>query len=68
MTILYMARQKKPTTVRSTRFFEEIADAVDKYADDQMLSSNAAVNKLLRERLVDLGYLEARNSKQPESS
>ncbi|MDZ7960218.1 MAG: hypothetical protein RMY34_20435 [Aulosira sp. DedQUE10] len=58
MTVADMPRQKKPTTTRSTRFLSEIAEALDKYADDQMLSSNAAVNKLLKERLTELGYLK----------
>jgi len=52
-----MARQKKPTTARSVRLLEDIAEALDNYADDQLISSNAAINKLLRDQLVDLGYL-----------
>ncbi|UKP01594.1 hypothetical protein [Nostoc sp. UHCC 0870] len=52
----YMARQKKPTLARSVRFLEEIAEILDNYADDQMISSNAAVNKLVKERLEQLGY------------
>ena len=57
MTTIYMARQKRPTTARSIRLIDEIATAVDNYADDQLISSNAAVNKLLRDRLSDLGYI-----------
>ncbi|BAZ83691.1 hypothetical protein PN497_09220 [Sphaerospermopsis kisseleviana CS-549] len=57
MTTAYMPRQKRPTTARSIRLIEEIATAVDNYADDQLISSNAAVNKLLRDRLADLGYM-----------
>lgn len=57
MTTAYMPRQKRPTTARSIRLIEEIANAVDKYADDQLISSNAAVNKLLKDRLTDLGYM-----------
>lgn len=52
-----MARPKKPTLQRTTRYLEEIVEALDRYADDQMLSSNAAVNKLLKEKLTELGYL-----------
>jgi hypothetical protein len=54
----FMARQKKPTTNRTTRYLNEIVDALDKYAEDQMISSNAAVNKLLKERLTELGYIQ----------
>jgi hypothetical protein len=57
MTTAYMPRQKRPTTARSIRLIDEIATAVDNYADDQLISSNAAVNKLLRDRLSDLGYI-----------
>jgi hypothetical protein len=53
-----MARQKKPTTNRTTRYLNEIVEALDKYAEDQMISSNAAVNKLLKERLTELGYIQ----------
>ena len=52
-----MARQKRPTTARSIRLIDEIASAVDTFADDQLISSNAAVNKLLRDRLSELGYI-----------
>ncbi len=64
MTVAYMARQKKPTTTRSTRFLSEIAEAVDNYADDQMLSSNAAVNKLLKEKLTNLGYIPSNDLRE----
>lgn len=57
MTTTYMPRQKRPTTARSIRLIDEIAAAVDRYADDQLISSNAAVNKLLRDRLSELGYI-----------
>ncbi|MDM3858057.1 MAG: hypothetical protein PT120_24985 [Aphanizomenon gracile PMC649.10] len=57
MTTVYMARQKRPTTARSIRLIDEIASAVDTFADDQLISSNAAVNKLLRDRLSELGYI-----------
>jgi hypothetical protein len=57
MTTAYMPRQKRPTTARSIRLIDEIASAVDNFADDQLISSNAAVNKLLRDRLSELGYI-----------
>ncbi|MHC5929339.1 hypothetical protein [Nostoc sp.] len=56
--ITFMARQKKPTTNRTTRYLNEIVEALDKYAEDQMISSNAAVNKLLKDRLTELGYMQ----------
>jgi hypothetical protein len=52
----YMPRQKKPTTARSVRLLDEIVALLDAYADEQMISSNAAVNKLVKERLAQLGY------------
>jgi len=58
MTTSYMPRQKKPTTNRSLRLLDDIAEALNNYADDQMLSNNAAVNKLLKEKLIQLGYLK----------
>ena len=57
MTTAYMPRQKRLTIARSIRLIYEIAIAVDNYADDQLISSNAAVNKLLRDRLSNLGYI-----------
>lgn len=57
MTTVYMARQKRLTTARSIRLIDEIAAAVDNFADDQLISSNAAVNKLLKDRLSELGYI-----------
>lgn len=59
MTVIrYMPRQKQPTTTRSIRLIEEVANAVDAYADKELISSNAAVNKLLRDKLIDLGYIK----------
>lgn len=60
----YMARTKKVTTARSLRLIEEIAEAVDEYADDQLISSNAAVNVLLRDQLASLGYIPTKKAKQ----
>jgi hypothetical protein len=53
-----MTRQRKPTTNRTTRYLSEIVEPLDKYAEDQLISSNAAVNKLLKERLTGLGYIQ----------
>jgi ribosomal protein S20 len=58
-TVRYMPRQKQPTTTRSIRLIEEVASAVDTYADKELISSNAAVNKLLRDRLIELGYINS---------
>lgn len=54
--VLPMVRKRKPSVTRSVRFFEEVAEVLDQYADDIMISSNAAVNKLIKERLEQLGY------------
>lgn len=56
MASTYMARQKKETTTRSTRLLVDIAEALDKFADKEMISSNAAINKLLKEKLREMGY------------
>ncbi|MGI8501129.1 MAG: hypothetical protein ACR2LR_08305 [Hassallia sp.] len=58
MTVEYMPRQKKPTTNRSLRLLDEIAEALEAYSDAQMLSNNAAVNKLLKDKLTELGYIK----------
>ncbi len=57
MKVSYMARRKRETVAKSIRFISEISDAIDKYSDDQLISINAAVNKLLKEKLTDIGYL-----------
>jgi len=36
----------------------EIVEALDKYPEDHMISSNVAVSKLLKERLTELGYIQ----------
>lgn len=56
--IAYMPRDKKPTTTRSTRLLLEVAEALDSFADDQMISANAAINKLLKEKLTEIGYIK----------
>jgi hypothetical protein len=64
IVISYMPRQKKSTVARSVRLLEEVAAAVDLYADNQLISSNAAVNKLLRDRLAEIGYMKPGNDIQ----
>jgi hypothetical protein len=58
MTVEYMPRQKKPTVNRSLRLLDEVAEALEVYSNEQMLSNNAAVNKLLRDKLIELGYIK----------
>ncbi|MGI2907668.1 hypothetical protein [Tolypothrix sp. VBCCA 56010] len=52
----YMARQKKSTVSKTTRLISAINDALQNYADDQLISENAAINQLLKEALVQKGY------------
>lgn len=56
INIACMPRQKRPTTAKSLRLLEDIAEALDRYADEQLISTNAAINKLLRDKLSELGY------------
>ena len=56
----YMPRPKQDTKARTVRFLVEVADAVDRYADKELISANLAVNKLLMAKLAELGYLEGR--------
>lgn len=53
-----MPRQKRETVARSTRLVTEISEALDKYADDQLISQNAALNQLLKEILTTKGYIK----------
>ena len=55
-------RQKKPTVNRSLRLLDEVAEALENYSDEQMLSNNAAVNKLLRDKLIELGYIKEKQT------
>ena len=57
MAVNYMVRRKRETITKSIRFLSEISEALDRYADDQLISINAAVNKLLKEKLGEVGYL-----------
>jgi hypothetical protein len=49
-----MARQKKETINRTIRFYPEIVEMLDAYADKELISANQAINKLLREKLQEL--------------
>jgi hypothetical protein len=53
-----MGRQKKETINRTIRFYPEIAEMLDEYAESELISANQAINKLLREKLQELGYKE----------
>jgi hypothetical protein len=53
-----MARQKKETINRTIRFYPEIVEMLDTYADKELISANQAINKLLREKLRELGFTD----------
>lgn len=55
--ISYMPRQKRAATARTIRLVDEILEALDRYAEDQMTSSNAVINKILKDKLIELGYI-----------
>jgi len=57
MNTSYMARQKRDTVVKTTRLIMEINDALQRYADSQLISENAAINQLLKEVLIQKGLL-----------
>ena len=54
----YMPRPKQETKARTVRFLVEVADALDRYAEKELISANLAVNKLLIAKLTELGYME----------
>lgn len=54
----YMARQKRETVSKTTRLIADIAEAIQIYADEQLISENAAINQLLKEVLTQKGYLK----------
>jgi hypothetical protein len=56
--LTYMPRKQQKTVNRTVRLLEEVAEGLDRFADDQLISANAAVNKLIKERLAEYGYLE----------
>jgi hypothetical protein len=49
-----MSAKKKITINRTIRFYPEIVQMLDSYADKELISSNQAINKLLREKLQEL--------------
>lgn len=53
-----MARQKRDTVSKTTRLIADIAEAIQTYADEQLISENAAINQLLKEVLTQKGYLK----------
>lgn len=55
--LTYMARQKRDTVSKTTRLIAEISEALQAYADEQLISENAAINQLLKEILIRKGYL-----------
>jgi hypothetical protein len=57
MTTSYMARQKRDTVTKTTRLVVEISEAIQAYADNQLISENAAINQLLKEILTQKGFL-----------
>ena len=54
----YMPRPKQETKARTVRFLVEVADALDRYAEKELISANLAVNTLLIAKLTELGYME----------
>lgn len=54
----YMPRPKQETKAKTIRFLVEVADALEKYAEDELISGNLAVNKLLLVKLTELGYIK----------
>ena len=52
-----MARQKRDTVTKTTRLVVEISEAIQAYADNQLISENAAINQLLKEILTQKGLL-----------
>ena len=55
----HMARQKRDTVSKTTRLIAEISEAIQAYADEQLISENAAINQLLKEILTQKGYLNS---------
>jgi hypothetical protein len=60
-----MAKKQQETITRSVRILSDVANALDQFASDQLMSGNAAINRILKERLTEYGYLES-NSPHPK--
>lgn len=62
----YMARQRKNTVTKTTRLIASINDALQDYANEQLISENAAINQLLKQILVQKGYVIDTNETNPD--
>jgi hypothetical protein len=56
----YMARQKRETVTKTTRLITEINEALQTYAENNLISENAAINQLLKEALTAKGLLKTK--------
>lgn len=52
-----MPKKKPLASTKSVRLLQEISDAIDAYAEQELVSANAAINRLLRDALVQKGFL-----------
>ncbi|MBN3946403.1 MAG: hypothetical protein HWQ38_07890 [Nostoc sp. NMS7] len=57
MFIFEMPKKKPLASTKSVRLLQEISDAIDAYAEQELVSANAAINRLLRDALVQKGFL-----------
>lgn len=62
-----MPKKKTLATTKSVRLLQEISDAVDAYAEQELVSANAAINKLLRDALIQKGYLPDEKASDTEN-
>ncbi|WP_414553406.1 hypothetical protein [Anabaena sp. CCY 0017] len=60
-----MPKKKTPATFKSLRLLQPISEALNAYAEDELISGNAAINRLLRDALIQKGYLP--DEKQPST-
>ena len=61
-----MIKKKRLAKTKSVRLLQEIADAIDIYADQELISANAAINRLLRESLLKRGLLPGMENRDTE--
>lgn len=66
MVCMAYRRRNKTVVARTYRIYKPLSDALDIYADQQDLSSNAALNKLLKIALENVGidYESLENSSE----
>ena len=66
MVCMAYRRRNKAVVARTYRIYKPVSDALDIYADQQDLSSNAALNKLLKIALENVGidYESLENSSE----